>query len=370
MNSMNPSASPHASPQHHATSSGASPAPLDLEQAHARIAEYERHRLQLEAQLAQAQRASLASVSLSPRSNANGTGRPRGPTAPEFSGAHIKGFEIDGWVREMQKQFAFYDPSVFPSDASKVRHASFFLKGAAAEWWETVNKYDANGVDITADWDAFVARLRERYRPLQASAIARQRIDALRQKGSVSAYCDMFQKELTPITTMSAEDQIFFFVKGLSSQAVQTKVREKDPSTLHEAMDIAVRAEVYQGKGQVAFGYRSFGSSSHGSTPMDVNAIDGVEAEELAAEPANREMSQQQLLAAMEKMFIAALNQKPKGSSASSSAGSGGRRTDKIPGLKFEKGEIDALRRENRCFKCKEVGHMKGECKNAVKLNW
>ena len=356
--------------------SGSNPAPLDLEQAHARIAEYERHRLQLEAQLAQAQRSSLASSSSvsSPRIGAHSANRPRGPTAPEFSGAHIKDFEIDGWVREMKKQFAFYDPSVFPTDESKVRHATFFLKGAAAEWWDTVDKRDASGVDVTANWDAFVARLRERYRPLQASAIARQRIDALRQKGPVSAYCDLFQKELTPITTMSDEDQIFFFVKGLSSQVVQTKVREKDPSTLHEAMDIAVRAEVYQGKGQIAFGYRSYGASSHSSSaPMDVNAIDGTEeTPESPADSASRDMSPQQMLAAMEKMFVAALNhQKPKGAGApSNSAGGGNPRGDRIPGLKFEKGEIDALRRENRCFKCKQVGHMKGECKNAVKLNW
>ncbi len=80
------------------------------------------------------------------------------------------------------------------------------------------------------------------------------------------------------------------------------------------------------------------------------------------------------MLAAMEKMFIAVLNhQKPKEhTQTGAGAGSHGHRggNSKIPGLKFEKGEIDALRRENRCFKCKEVGHMKGECKNAVKLNW
>ena len=356
--------------------SGAPPAPpLDLEQARAQIAEYERHRLQLEAQLLQAQRASQApSSSLSRSSN---SGRPRGPDAPEFNGAHIKGFEVDSWVREMKKQFAFYGPIEFPTDAAKVRHAAFFLKGAAAEWWDTVDKRDANGNDITADWEAFVARLRERYRPLQASAIARQRIDALRQKGPVSAYCDLFQKELTPITTMSDEDQVFFFVKGLASQAVQAKVREKDPVTLHDAMDIAVRAEVYQGKGQIAFGYRSYGSSA----PMDVNAVEG-EVDESESE--SREMSPQQMLAAMEKMFVAAINQqKPaatssnaKSSSGSSSSksrsGSGhsGRRNNRIPGLKFEQGEIDALKRANRCFKCKEVGHMKGECQNEVKLNW
>ena len=51
---------------------------------------------------------------------------------------------------------------------------------------------------------------------------------------------------------MSASDQIFNFVTGLSSVAVANKVREKEPKSLHEAMDIAVRAEVFLGAGRAS----------------------------------------------------------------------------------------------------------------------
>ena len=188
--------------------------------------------------------------------------RPKPPSAPEFSGAHLKGYEVDSWVREMKKQFDFHDASVFPDGASRVRYAAMFFKGAALEWWDAMDK--SGGVD--QDWDRFVECVRERYRPMQASTVARERINALRQKGSVSAYCDVFLKELTPVTDMGPADQIFHFVKGLSSTAVQNKIREREPKTLHAAMDVAVRADVYQSKGaQGHYGFRGFGSSSSSS---------------------------------------------------------------------------------------------------------
>ena len=132
-------------------------------------------------------------------------------------------------------------------------------------------------------WERFVERLHERYRPLQAAAVARERLRRLRQTGTVSAYADVFQKELTPIKDMSAGDQIFNFVSGLSSGAVASRVREKDPKSLHEAMDIAVRAEVFLGASRHTSHGTSYGgnfarhaqaSSSTGAAPMDVNALE------------------------------------------------------------------------------------------------
>ena len=128
-------------------------------------------------------------------------------------------------------------------------------------------------------------RLRERYRPMQAAVVARERLRRLKQTGSVSAYADVFQKELTPIKDMSASDQVFNFVSGLSNVAVANKVREKEPKSLHEAMDIAVRAEVFLAAGR--FGHHGFASaevraansatSRAASVPMDLNALVGSE---------------------------------------------------------------------------------------------
>jgi hypothetical protein len=73
-------------------------------------------------------------------SGAGGAPRPKGPAPPEFHGIRTNSFEIDAWVRDMKVQFEFYGPREFPDDATKIRHATMFLKGRAAEWWEAEDK--------------------------------------------------------------------------------------------------------------------------------------------------------------------------------------------------------------------------------------
>jgi hypothetical protein len=312
--------------------------------------------------LAQSSRSSSPAAGSSPSSG--GHGHPKGPTPPEFHGTKTSGYEIDSWVRDMRNQFDFYGARVFPDDSAKVRHAAMFLKGRAAEWWDAEDK--TNGV--TSDWVKFVERLRERYRPMQAAVVARERLRRLKQTGAVSAYADLFQKELTPIKDMSASDQIFNFVTGLASVAVANKVREKEPKSLHEAMDIAVRAEVFLSAGR-------FGSSHAGqfvgrssaasqavasSVPMDLNVLgqeenaEGFHEESAGVAPEADSLSPA-LLAKMEAMVqhrVAALLQGKE----FPSRGFG----DRVPGLKAS--DIDKLRAEGRCFRCKQKGHSKRDC--------
>ncbi len=61
-----------------------------------------------------------------PRQLSHGA-KPKPPSTPEFSGAHLKGYEVDAWLREMRKQFDHYGDSVFPDGAAMVRHAALFF---------------------------------------------------------------------------------------------------------------------------------------------------------------------------------------------------------------------------------------------------
>jgi hypothetical protein len=207
---------------------------------------------------------------------------------------------------------------------------------------------------------------------MQAAVVARERLRRLKQTGTVSAYADVFQKELTPIKDMSASDQIFNFVSGLSSVAVANKVREKEPKSLHEAMDIAVRAEVFLAAGR--FGHQSFGGRSagailqhrdaSGSVPMDVNALSMQEETpgDLAADATavdDAELSPA-LLAKMESLVqhrVAAILQ---GGGYGSTPRTPYGANDRVPGLKAS--DIEKLRSEGRCFRCKQKGHTKREC--------
>jgi hypothetical protein len=326
--------------------------------------------LELEKANLLAQQQALRSAAASSSSNSFGpsqkTGYPKGPTPPEFNGAKTGGFEIDSWVRDMKTQFMFYGASVFPDDAAKVRHAAMFLKGRAAEWWEAEDK--STGVHL--DWSRFVDRLHERYRPMQAAVVARERLRRLKQTGHVSAYADLFQKELTPITDMAPSDQVFNFVSGLSNPAVANKVREKEPQTLHAAMDIAVRAEAFLAPNRSnAGGYhgpsrQGGGGPANGSVPMDLNVFHDMEdqdedhADQTLAPGTTRstapEVGFASLLTKMEEMVEHRVNAMMQSSFKKNPS------NDRVPGLKTS--DIDRLRAEGRCFRCKQKGHNKSEC--------
>ena len=95
---------------------------------------------------------------------------------------------------------------------------------------------------------------------------------------------------------------------------------------------------------------------------MDLNHLAASEEEEDSAprfhdEPASAPRGVEALLLAkMESMEqrIAALGSKPASSNPSNKSG------ERVQGLKF--GDIDRLMKEGRCFRCKQKGHMKGDC--------
>ena len=371
-----PQPSPHGSPSLGPVSAPADPiAELAAERARNAAMQAAGNALQqqvatLEAEknalLAQQMRNGAAAAS----SNSGGRSQPKGPTPPEFHGTKTGGYEIDSWVRDMRVQFSFYGARVFPDDAAKVRHAAMFLKGRAAEWWDAEDK--STGVE--SSWDQFVERLRERYRPMQAAVVARERLRRLKQTGAVSAYADLFQKELTPIKDMSASDQVFNFVSGLSSVAVANKVREKEPKSLHEAMDIAVRAEVFLAAGRIGQGHHgghyggrsavSHSSQSAGTVPMDVNALvqadDSTDFYDSGDHNADVSTTSAELSPALMAKVEAMVQHRVAAMFQSKETSSGRGSNDRVPGLSAS--DIAKLRAEGRCFRCKQKGHSKRDC--------
>jgi hypothetical protein len=375
-----PQSSPHGSPSLGPVSPSADPiAELAAARAHNASMQAAGTALQQKVAALEAEKATLLAQQMARNGAAASSGgsgghsHPKGPTPPEFHGTKTGGYEVDAWMRDMRVQFSFYGARVFPDDAAKVRHAAMFLKGRAAEWWDAEDK--STGVE--SSWDQFVERLRERYRPMQAAVVARERLRRLKQTGAVSAYADVFQKELTPIKDMSASDQIFNFVSGLSSVAVANKVREKEPKSLHEAMDVAVRAEVFLAAGRFGQGHHGGHYGGRGtvpsqpagiSVPMDVNALMQAEdssdlydasdrdADSSAAAAADLSPALMAKMEAMVQHRVAAIMQAKEFPRVFG---------DRVPGLKAS--DIEKLRAEGRCFRCKQKGHSKRDCPKGPK---
>jgi len=356
----------------------------------------ENRRLAAQQQLHQMQAAAAASSSSAAgpssgvRSGLPGT-KLKPPPMTQFSGSNGMGFQVDTWLRNVKKQHEFHGDQVFPDDAAKIKFAAMYLDGAALEWWDSIDDKE----DITT-YDEFVRRLHDRYRPKLAAEVARQHLAELKQTSGVSQLCHRLLTLLTHVPTMHEDDKIFTFKRALDKQ-IAAKVAEKAPATLHEAMGIAVLAEQYVGRTSAKpnnyffakQGYGNFGrggSSSSGSTPMEVNNI-GAEMEFVINEgegdqhPPNEgspPAAQHQLLAMMQELkaqqhVLAAAFQKHRGAPRGANTGSGGKSGDNkastVPGVSKE--EYARCRKEGLCLKCKQSGHLARDCTKPVQhLKW
>ena len=341
---------------------------------------------------------SPSSVPLSSASASSGMAplKLKAPTLAQFSGTGGMGFQVDTWLRNVKKQFDWYGAAYFSSDAKKIGFATLHMEGAALEWWDSLEDKDS----ITT-WDDFVKRLHQRYRPKLAAEVARQGLASLRQTGTVSQLCNRMLSLLTHVPTMHEEDKIFAFKRALSDQ-LASKVAEKEPSTLQDAMHIAVLAEQYltRGKHGGSFPFhgrfapgRNTGSSSSTSTAMEVSNIEWNDESELMAHlnfKADREapiglnaaaatggvadgaggsqlLSMMQELRAQQHALAAAFQKRGAGGNSNSKVrGAAG---NKVPGVTKE--EFERCRKEGLCLKCKEAGHLARDCNKAVQpLKW
>lgn len=374
---MHPHPSPHSSPRH----SVSGPAGVAPQSQMDVVAQLQAQMMQLHQQAQQQQQQLQAAQHMAQQAQAQAQA-PSHPSLPkirppsQFKGE--MGFAVDDWIAELEQQFAYYGRS-FPDDASRIKFAVAYLHGPAVHWWDK----EPAKANVGLTWDTFVATLHQRYRPVQASMLARQRLDKLRQRSGqpVNQYVDQFQRTLQPIVDMSAADQVHHFVNGLVP-TVAAKVWERHPLTLHAAIDYAVSAEALSNFGQSAMpgGFRfvnrsssSHASASSGSVPMDINHIgheehddqDGeIQSPRIHEEPSGADSA---LIAVLNRMDarVEAMEHRVlalAGGSQNRSASSAPRRDDnRVPGLKS--GEIAQLLREKRCFRCKGTGHFKTDPK-------
>ncbi len=246
-------------------------------------------------------------------------------------------------------------------------------------------------------WQLFVERLHSRFRPIQASMIARQRLDKLRQRPGqqVNVYVNLFQTILTPITDMGEADQVHHFVNGLLGN-IASKVWERHPTTLKLAIDYAVSVEAMGNYGRAAMSSGSVGSyhssnprqlgnasqsysQASTSVPMDINHVrndysdvNDSESElvdlaavnfKSASSPSSAVDVMQAMMAKMESMEnrINSMHQ------SSNQVNRNKSNNVRVAGLTPT--DISDLRAQGKCFRCKQVGHMKNQCPQKSNTN-
>lgn len=225
-----------------------------------------------QAQLALHHSASLPqSASASPSPPGTSLGHQGGkplvkPKPPSTFAATDKVGELDQWEREMRYQFAAYGHAL-GSEEQRIAFAVSYLGAVPLQWWDADPTHQ-----LVRTWDAFVALLRARFRPVHAAKQARMLLFRIKQSSAqtAGAYAAAFQQLLVSLPDMHVDDAVFLFVQGLLP-SLRKRVGDKEFASLSAAINAAVQSEGLYGL-QAGDEPAAVASASAGQA-MDLNAL-------------------------------------------------------------------------------------------------
>ena len=241
------------------------------------------------------------------------------PAKPDkYNGALGK---ADQWCFEVEKYFECCNLQ----DPQRVPYAGAMLTGNAAIWWRSVCQEAANPITT---WAQFKADLIYNFKHIDDVKLARDRLRSLRQRTSVAGYYADFTRAIFQIPGITEEEKMDRFLSGLKP-ALQKEIALREPTTFADLTKMASKLDTVlysadrrsylasnlarsAGAGRTS----NYRPSHSGATPMELGAIH---------------------------------------------AGPSTSRTS-YPRNKLTPAERDKLRREGRCFYCRELGHVAERC--------
>lgn len=175
---------------------------------------------------------------------------------------------IDGWLRSVER----YGDLMRMTEQEQVKLATTLVRGRADTW---LRRLEAAGT-VPTTWNGFKTSIQAAFQPVHSLEMARDKLAALEQTGSVETYVDAFQNLSLAVSDLSPAEAKDKFVRGLKPN-VRAYVRTQVPDTVDAAFHLAMAYE--GGQGMTA-------SSGHGharapappmdfsqSTPMDLDVL-------------------------------------------------------------------------------------------------
>lgn len=352
------------------------PAPFSSEQLAAYVNEQVSQQVAaaLQSQQHQRQQSQQASMSSSPQQPR--VERPRMPAPASYEG---KASTLDEWIVELEQQFEWYQTH---TELERLRFATAFMKGTARDWWLNL-AVPARAAIVT--WDQMKDALRGRFQPVTTAEMARARLATLGQgKATVHQYVAAYRKLLISLTTMSEDDRLFAFVRGLQP-SIAMQLRVHGVKSVEQAIEMAVRVGSLSEFAALASASAHTTSSSStsslpaaasSSAPMELDALSGIEGLEqdtngTASSSSSSTIASadgpitrgefQQLLNAMREQRTGGRRQgAPSNSASQSSIKQDGR----VHYGDLTRERMDKHFAEGTCFSCGKTGHQARNCRS------
>lgn len=288
------------------------------------------------------------------------------PLPPTYEGTNKT--SVETWLFELQQYFEVAELS----SEQRVSWAASLLREGAANWWSSVVQQKRKELGVEPDdaeafrssdmfsWSEFQKLCRERFAPVEAARTARAVLMTLHQLKftGIEPYNQAFQRQLSLITDMSVTDQIMYYQRGLKPE-VARDLNIANPKTLIEAMGIASRSSASWATKMQA---TSASSTSHPASQSfedgtgEVNSMSTGES--LASLPSSRTYlgygtSSSHMPASSVLNYIGGYTGRGGGGSYRRGGYANSRRAD-----------LERLQAENRCFRCRQQGHLARDCPN------
>ena len=301
--------------------------------------------------------------------------RPKFPISSHFMG--VTGNSIDEWLQEQSRQHSFF-PQHFTVETHKIQSAVAFFSPKVQTWYHALEvelAIDGNRINT---FDELSTAMRRHYQPVSSSMAARNQLDRCRQVSSVNSYNTFFYSQLNLISDMGVSDQVHRYTAGLQNH-IRIEVLKAKPTTLSDAVNVAVAAEAYSqmsisASRTIPSNYASkprYGqsSSSSSSSAMDVSNINfvGSITDDDHDDVSQRSQPSSSFVSPRERQLEKMLKQYKIQSSVnamfgqhrqqgSSSSSYRNKSEPRVVGISKE--DVARCRLENRCLKCKVVGHL------------
>jgi hypothetical protein len=237
------------------------------------------------------------------------------------------GRQVDTFLYSLDKVFGFYRIE----DERKVQLAVTYFRGAALRWYKYI-EHQYKGKSELINWNQFTTLMKKHFEASNTETAVRNKLNALRQMASVSKYNDMFNTLIIELLGIDERTKIDMYCRGLK-QNIQLHVSLRTPQTLEEAQATALNVDNIFSANGMAYHRNGPGSNNWNSSKNRDFRPSGMSSTPMELGNTEEDSSEAMVNSIQRPSF-----------------------------KKLSDSERDQLRKENKCFKCRKVGHMARKC--------